>query len=763
MHGSGHRRPWRSLLAQIGLGLLVLVAWPVTAMASENRSERPLGRVAVSLPVWDSAYHWDDGHGYVGWRPQTLAGDPFAYSFAEGLAGRPGLWLWLTGDREYRPGAGEFVFHAPGTTRIASAALRVSYRDKLFAHHCLELGLRVGSATQAADRHCKPPEDPASVDRYDVSLADPSDRPTSKEAYLRVEMPVCSNPADTPCSKHIPALDPVRNGPMARLDQVDMVLVDDDVPVVLASGSLADLAGLYIDGSAEYAATVSASDAGAGISTTRLELVGERSLGDRAASCDPTHHTASLGGAICPPEDSHEFGLDTRALAEGRHVVLASAADPAGNRGTATPWEFFIDRTAPTPPSGTVFETEDGSAQAAWDASADPVLADGSPGSGVAGYRARHRIEDGPWFDWEVLAPDDLGTSPLDDVPAGTSVHFEIESFDAVGNRSAPVEVSGIVESTPGDVDGTGLIRTSVEVFSQEGEHTSTGCSFPDPAPLVLGPDQYGVYENEIDVSLESCVRTLDRGVMDPALTPEDEAQRLRFLGIKGDPIDPPAIAKPVVDPGSPSAVRVSQSLIAKEAKARYIQVVKAGVDIGDKEIGFQQWKTITSTRWVYDWNGNGTGVGVFPASVTPYLYDIRPRRLLGWSQKHDPVTDVRTSENKIDFDLHAHGTVKVGPLYKGLIKKLVARRAPGWVIDVLFKAVDKATSCRIEIEEEDHNTDAKGDGTFVASKTNPEISYHGGILGVCKLAGLLDDVSPVRLFHQRAIVRQYDRFYRSF
>jgi hypothetical protein len=53
----------------------------------------------------------------------------------------PGLWLWPVDEREYRPGGAEWVLRAPGTTRIAKVTLDPGYRTKLFAHHCLEIGL----------------------------------------------------------------------------------------------------------------------------------------------------------------------------------------------------------------------------------------------------------------------------------------------------------------------------------------------------------------------------------------------------------------------------------------------------------------------------------------------------------------------------------------------------------------------------------------------------------------------------------------------
>lgn len=751
----------RQLLTRTSLMLLALALVGAPARA---------GTVAVSVPTWTSNYEWSAGDGYSGWSRSDFTLDPLGYSTALGLPGQPGYWLWLAGDREYRPGGVDIVLTAPGTTRIASAQLNLAYRDKLFAHHCLEIGLRNGSSRRAATRTCSPPVAPAAESSYDVSLNDPSDRPEAKQIYMRVEMPVCKNPSDNACSKYIPSHDPLLNAPMTRMKQVDLVLVDDDLPTVTASGELSDLADHYIDGSGTYHVSLNAADGGAGVASTDVELVNERNFGHATAPCDPAHHTDAYGSAICPASFQPDaFALDTAELSEGRHVVLASATDLAGNRGVGAPWQFFIDRSAPTQPANTEFITEDRSAEADWDDATDPVLADGSPGSGVAGYRSRHRIEGGPWTDWQTLAADDSQAGPIEDLPAGTNVEFEVESFDAVGNRSEPVAVSGVVEDdTPEETDSTGVIKHSDEVVSQQGEMTATGCSFPDPASLVLGPGQFGAYEDEVDVSLDNCVRTLDRGTLELGDSPEDRAAFERDLGPTLSAIDPPAKATAA---GSPSAsassttARASAALDAHDIKAVYLQKVRAGIDLGGGvSAGYLQWRSGTGTRWVYGWNGPGNGVGYFPPDKFPeaWSWEVNPRRYLGWSLRYQPINGADWGHTAyVKHTLSAGGKAKLAPLYKVVVKKLLRGKAPDFVISIVNKLIEKGASCQIRIDEPHHDMTGDQFGIFKADGKDPKISFHGGLLGACKVVDVINDRSPIKFFSKRRLYRVFDRFYR--
>jgi hypothetical protein len=52
------------------------------------------------------------------------------------------------------------------------------------------------------------------------------------------------------------------------------------------------------------------------------------------------------------------------------------------------------------------------------------------------------------------------------------------------------------------------------------------------------------------------------------------------------------------------------------------------------------------------------------------------------------------------------------------------------------------------------------GDSSFIPDKRPPSTSFHGGLLGVCDLANLIQAASPVKLYHERTVVRLYDQHY---
>jgi hypothetical protein len=442
----GCSRATRTVAKAVALAAAALMGISAQALAAGPRATN---RVAVTLPVWSTAYAWGSGHGYFGWDGARVASSADKYGLARGLGGHPGLWVWPTGGREYLPGAAEWRYDAPGTTRVASADLTLSYADKLFAHHCLELGLRDGNSSRDTSRWCSPPQPPATQDRLTTSLDDPSGAPRSRELYVREEMPPCKKPSPKACSKWIPALDPLRTGPFAHVIEVHMVLVDDDSPSVAASGPLVDLDGQYINGMNTYPVTVDASDPGAGVERAAVEHMGRGELASSGTGCNATHRVAELGARICPASSRTSMDVDTRALPQGSQALRASAWDPARNQGASSTWTLLVDRTAPPGPAHFAAtwdaEAEDGASPAAvsWITDEDPDLPDGTPGSGLAGDQFRYRLRDGMWSAWQDT--DEAGFEVPGAVP-GDTVTVEARSLDAVGNASPVVTATVLIE-----------------------------------------------------------------------------------------------------------------------------------------------------------------------------------------------------------------------------------------------------------------------------------------------------------------------------
>jgi hypothetical protein len=437
------------LLALVAVALAVVGAPAAVAAGLFTGGDEPPGLV---LPSWHSSYGWSAGDGYAGWTPRVIDADRDAYGLETALGGKPGLWLWPRGGRSYGPGAGEWVLEAPGTTRIASARITFAYEPKVFAHHCLRLGLRVADEQRSAWEACKPPTPASTRDQVEVQLADPSGAPTAKQLYLQLAVPGCEHANAKSCEKWIPEKDPLGEGGYARVTSVDLVLVDDDLPVVRPAGAFFELDGRYIDGRQTYPLRVDVEDAGAGVTGLAVDHTGwpgpQPPLVEHESACDPRHHTDALGARLCPPRDAVALEVDTRPMPEGTRRFRAHSTDVAGNTGERG-WTVIIDRTPPTPPADLRFTTPDeGSAQATWNAAEDPALPDGTPGSGVAEYRVRHRVAGSDWSQWAPLTADSRSSVEIFDQPASTEVAFQVQALDAVGNASEVMEVAGEV---PGD------------------------------------------------------------------------------------------------------------------------------------------------------------------------------------------------------------------------------------------------------------------------------------------------------------------------
>lgn len=418
------------------------------------------GRIALSVPLavpsWQSSYPWSTNPqtGYVGWSADKSGTDfPAGYRLESALGlgqgGTPGLWAVVTGHPDaavqYRPGKVSWNFVSPGSTKIASATINTSARPKIYAHHCTEFGLDNNSEKRDSVRDCNPPagtEDQNGFVHRQITLQDPSATPTAKRAYFQVDMPPCQNPADTPCSKHIPPLDPVTNGWAARMDSVDLVLTDDDLPVPVPSGPFYALDDSYINGQQDRDLTIAATDAGSGVQRVGAERTGygtgSGEFMTAAAPCDPSHSTPSLGGRICPESWTTTLSAPASTLPEGRHDFRAFAQDPALNTGRSAPdWTVYVDRTGPSAPAQftTEYDDVDSTFHIEW-VSDDPSLADasGADGSGTERAEIRFKVGTGAWSDWLGTEPD---AAHLAGLAPGNVVSIEVATYDEVGNRSS--------------------------------------------------------------------------------------------------------------------------------------------------------------------------------------------------------------------------------------------------------------------------------------------------------------------------------------
>jgi hypothetical protein len=459
--------------------------------------------VIPALPTWRNLYDWPNGHGYAGWHSAS-AGQTGAYGIQSALGGQYGLWLWPSGGSAYSYGNGnyaEWTYTAPGTTRLANATIQLSYRNKLLAHHCIDIGFRDNNgAVVAHNEHCKPVTPPDSQRGVTVSLVDPASSPTSKVLYIRIRVD-CGG-AST-CTKNIPQLDPLSTGSYLRATKVDMTLVDDDAPSVNPSGPFFDLNTTYINGRGSYALTVGAADAGSGVQRTWAEHAGIGTFADAAGRCDPTHLTPDLDNRICAQSFSSTSTVDTSGFAEGTHTFVAHASDVAGNVGGSAPWTIYVDRTPPPAPASIglwSYDPATGIADFGFSGGDDPRLADGAPGSGVDHFQYRYAVDGGAWSAWTDT--DDTGF----DVPGaavGDSVAVEARAVDGVGNVSAAgtatVEITPLVpQPDPDDSlpDGLNPAPTPTDGATLGGSTYHGGGATQSATTAALAPAAGGICES---------------------------------------------------------------------------------------------------------------------------------------------------------------------------------------------------------------------------------------------------------------------------
>ena len=388
---------------------------------------------AADAPRWVSTYDWPAGDGASGWASAT-SGTPGPYGFSADRPGRPGLWVWPSGGA-YPPARALWRLPAPGTTRIASATVTATFPNRLLSHHCVEVAL--GDRAPVVD--CKPRPDANGTTTASYALKDPA----AAAAALTIGLvEPCDKVHAAACTKHVPAAAPERNG--LRVLRAALVLTDDDAPAAQAAGPLHDLAGEYIDGRGSIDVTLAGQDAGSGIAALALERGGS-DLFTRTAPCDPRHRTPELGARVCPAEYTVTAPLDTTVLPEGRSEFAARATDVAGTAGRSEPWAVIVDRSAPAPAAEfeASLDAEEGVTYLDWVSGADPVLADGTPGSGVGLERYRYRPDGGDWSDWLDVQD---GQAEVADLRLGQRIDVEAYAVDRVGNRSETSADTIVVE-----------------------------------------------------------------------------------------------------------------------------------------------------------------------------------------------------------------------------------------------------------------------------------------------------------------------------
>lgn len=153
---------------------------------------------------------------------------------------------------------------------------------------------------------------------------------------------------------------------------------------------------------------------------------GVADLARRDQTCSPL---------LCPRAATSTFSIDPASLPEGRLTLRAVATNVLGLTTSSAAWSVTVDRGSPAAPAPTArVEPDVGGAELLFGEGSDPALADGSPGSGVAGYEYRYQDADGAWSEWETAS---AGERALLDAEPGATVPVESRAVDGSRNESA--------------------------------------------------------------------------------------------------------------------------------------------------------------------------------------------------------------------------------------------------------------------------------------------------------------------------------------
>ncbi|MBA2717446.1 MAG: fibronectin type III domain-containing protein [Propionibacteriales bacterium] len=131
----------------------------------------------------------------------------------------------------------------------------------------------------------------------------------------------------------------------------------------------------------------------------------------------------------CSTSRSHT--VDIGDLREGRNRILAQATDPVDRQSAPQEINVNVDRSAPTAPENVTASVEPGGrARIEWMTAQDPVLSDGSDGSGVSSHAVRYRRPGGQWT--ELVVPET--SAYFDGAAPGEMIEIEVSGRDTAGN-----------------------------------------------------------------------------------------------------------------------------------------------------------------------------------------------------------------------------------------------------------------------------------------------------------------------------------------
>lgn len=212
----------------------------------------------------------------------------------------------------------------------------------------------------------------------------------------------------------------------------------------------------YTNGVTPFVVGLSADDTPSGVKRVALEEVGHNEITSATSPCPPTTTMPNL----CPASFSSPVTINPAPLSAGAHTIRQTATDLAGNVATSATWRLLVDRTGPSTVTSVdaVRDSDGGGTVVSWDTPADPVLADGSLGSGAQTYNYRVKIGAGSYSTW-TLAPGPAFA--VTGVAIGQQVTVDVSAIDLVGNVGAISSLTDTVVSGDFSLDSPGALLAS--------------------------------------------------------------------------------------------------------------------------------------------------------------------------------------------------------------------------------------------------------------------------------------------------------------
>ncbi len=134
--------------------------------------------------------------------------------------------------------------------------------------------------------------------------------------------------------------------------------------------------------------------------------------------------------------------------------------------------EIRPDLTPPSAPNhfSAIYDAEEAEAEVSWEPSSDPPFSDGHPGSGIAGYAYRYRLEAGEWSQWQPSLGPAFGVSGASE---NEVIAVQGIAKDRAGNTS-PLRFAKVI-AQPG-------VLTPEEVGEEDANETGQAPLDPEPA-----------------------------------------------------------------------------------------------------------------------------------------------------------------------------------------------------------------------------------------------------------------------------------------